>query len=193
MKLQQALHIATDIVNKLTPHCNTIHIAGSIRREKQEVKDIEIVCYPKKTVLNDLFGWDEGTSTDIDFQYTATKLGTIIKGNTEGRYMQIALPDGINLDLFMPQDYDYYRQLAIRTGSAEFSHKVIATTWLALGWVGTDKGLRRREDCENISIGGGKYKWKIVNQNGLHPPVWKSEEEFFEWLTLNWIEPNKRK
>ena len=47
MNLQQAQQIAERIKSELAPHCDRIEIAGSIRRKKPEVKDIEIVCIPK--------------------------------------------------------------------------------------------------------------------------------------------------
>lgn len=43
MKLEQALEIAEKVKALLAPHCERIEIAGSIRRKKPDVKDIEIV------------------------------------------------------------------------------------------------------------------------------------------------------
>lgn len=192
MELKTALPIASDLVKLLAPDCEKINIAGSCLREKNEVKDIEIVCLPKTTIMKDMFGWDEGVLLDFNFQKKVESLGKIIKGRAEGKYIQIELPKRINLDLFMPEENDYYRQLAIRTGSSDYSYKVIAHGWNVLGWVGTEKGLRRKEDCQKIIIGNGQYKWKIVNENGQLPPIWKSEEEFFEWIKIKWIEPRFR-
>lgn len=47
MKHTEAYQIATRIKAELQPHCERIEIAGSIRRNKPEVKDIEIVAIPK--------------------------------------------------------------------------------------------------------------------------------------------------
>jgi DNA polymerase/3'-5' exonuclease PolX len=47
MKYQEALKIAQETVELLRPHCERIEIAGSIRREKPEPNDIEIVAIPK--------------------------------------------------------------------------------------------------------------------------------------------------
>lgn len=47
MKHSTALVIAEKIKAQLAPHCDRIEIAGSIRRKKPEVKDIEIVVIPK--------------------------------------------------------------------------------------------------------------------------------------------------
>lgn len=192
MILSEALILAHTILHKLLPHCERIDIAGSIRRRKDEVGDIEIVCQPKKEVLKNLFGWDEGIITDLLFSKTVNELGVVIKGNTDGRMMQIELPEGIMLDLFMPEPYDYYRQLAIRTGSAEYSHKVIASGWLKLGWCGTKDGLRLQAECIKRNLPEGKVKWECTSSKPTLPPVWQSEEEFFTWLQVPFTPPQNR-
>ena len=116
--------------------------------------------------------------------------------------MQLYLVDvygKINLDLFMPEEYDFYRQYAIRTGSADWVSRFLATGWRKAGWVGTDAGLRRIEECENINEGKldghgvrMKPKWKCVVNSPTRPPFWKSEEEFFSFINLEYIEPKYR-
>ena len=184
--------IAVEICYKLQPFCEKINIAGSVRRNKQEPKDIEIICIPKKEVLKDMFGWDEGVIVDLQFQKEVEQLGETIKGKPDGKYMQIKLPQGIILDLFMPDDFDYYRQYAIRTGSADYSFKVIANGWKKKGWCGSDKGLRKISDCVETKTPDGKSKWKCVKANAELPPVWQSEEQFFEWLGIKYLPPNRR-
>lgn len=58
MKLIQAKDIAVKICTKLQPFCDKVNIAGSIRRLKPEVKDIEICVIPKKDIvtLDSIFG-----------------------------------------------------------------------------------------------------------------------------------------
>lgn len=46
MKHSEALAVAEALRDYLAPACVRIEIAGSIRREKPEVKDIELVCEP---------------------------------------------------------------------------------------------------------------------------------------------------
>ena len=43
----EAQAIAQEVVEQLRPHCERIVVAGSIRRKKSEVGDIEIVAIPK--------------------------------------------------------------------------------------------------------------------------------------------------
>jgi DNA polymerase/3'-5' exonuclease PolX len=190
--LPVAQKLAVDICYKLEPFCEKINIAGSIRRRKLQVKDIEIICIPKSEILKDMFGWDEGTIRTPLFGKAVIGLGKIIKGNTDGKYMQIELPEKINLDLFIPDQYDYYRQYAIRTGSADYSAKVIAVGWRKIGWCGSDKGLRKMSDCIESKTPDGKSKWKCVKQNAELPPVWKSEEDFFDWIKVKMLHPSLR-
>lgn len=194
MQYLKAKRIADKIVRLLSPDCDIIHIAGSIRRKKPDVKDIEIVCLPKKIPTDtDLFGGAGDYRVGADFPHTISVISAeIVKGHVNGRYMQIRLKgssptSAIMLDLFMPQPDDYYRQLAIRTGSADYSAAVLATAWRKNGWVGTAQGLRRMDDCEKSTSG-----WKIVNEKGDRPPVWKSEEEFFKWLGIEYTAPENR-
>ena len=46
MELSKARDIADQVIERLRPHCERVQIAGSIRRGKERVKDIEIVASP---------------------------------------------------------------------------------------------------------------------------------------------------
>lgn len=189
MELNHATQIAKRIVEMLAPQCVKINVAGSIRRLRSQVKDIEIVCIPKKEfVQTDLFGggnWIVHPRFEKALFYFKQK---IIKGNVHGRYMQMTLNNGgATMDLFMPQPHDYYRQLAIRTGSSEYSHLVIAHAWKKKCWVGTADGLRLEHDCVMRNDA-----WICINKNPTLPPVWQSEEEFYDWIGVPWQHPKYR-
>jgi DNA polymerase/3'-5' exonuclease PolX len=196
MKLIQAHEIAESIGKRIQPFTDRWHIAGSIRREKSEVKDIEIVCQPIYVDgAQGSFFADTVAEKVINHNYVliAKSLGRVIKGKPDGRYMQIELPQRINLDLFMPEPDDYYRQLAIRTGSADYARHTIAVGWKRIGWCGSDMGLRRISDCkEEYDAATDKRRWKCVNPNAERPPAWKSEKEFFDWLGVPYIMPKLR-
>lgn len=189
MQYSQAKQLADRIVDLFTPHCDIIHIAGSIRREKKEVKDIEIVCLPKKKFIQtDLLGGGYLKCTKGFTDALQTIQQQIIKGNPEGRYMQMIIKGGATLDLFTPQKDDFYRQLAIRTGSAEYSAFVIANGWKRKGWCGTHDGLRLQQEC----ILTKSNNWVCEKKNPALPPVWQSEQEFFCWLGVEYVHPSKR-
>lgn len=196
MQLKDAQAIAVSVGNTLLPYCDRLNIAGSIRRRKPEVKDIEIVCLPKQIEQGQASMFDTGplpTIVNPEFSQLVMSLGEVVKGKPDGKYMQIKLSAGIVLDLFMPDTFDYYRQYAIRTGSADYSAKIIAGGWKKLGWCGSDQGLRRTRDCIEIKDGNsGKSKWKCVTVNAEKPPVWDSEEAFFAWLQVPYLKPEQR-
>src|SRR5574340_1021968 len=192
MLLKPAQNIAIALCYKMQPHCEEIHIAGSVRRLEPEVKDVEIICVPVIEKMKDLFGKETGMARSREFIDVVNDLGKIIKGNAFGKYMKIELPEGIMLDLFIPDDFDFYRQYAIRTGSADYSSRVIASAWKKKGWCGSDKGLRKIKDCVEMKGTDGKSKWKCVNKNAETPPVWKSEADFFNWIGVPIVHPSKR-
>lgn len=190
MILQEAQPIAERILSALLPysHEGRCHIAGSVRRQKPEVKDIEIMFQPRISYNHDLLGAQINHHRSVIAVMEIRKLGKLLSGKpNDGRYCKIELPEGINLDLFMPEPYDYYRMFAIRTGSADFSHKVIANGWLKKGWVGTEFGLRKAEQCYQHVAESGSKKWICSASYPTHPPEWQSEEEFFQWLGIDYI------
>lgn len=194
MQYPDAIIIAENIRQQLAPHCEPqrCFIAGSIRRKKADIGDVEIVCLPKKEQVKDLFENVIATSCSLSFKKTINEFGKWIKGTTDGRMMQIELPyDGLMLDLFMPQPKDFFRQLVIRTGSREYSQHIIATGWRKLGWVGTTDGLRLQEQCVETFV-SDKSKWKCAVSNPTLPPAWQDEREFFDWLGVPFLVPEKR-
>jgi DNA polymerase/3'-5' exonuclease PolX len=119
MKARYPLEIAEQIaarhIERLSPFCERIEIAGSIRRRKAEVGDIEIVAQP--LTLLDMFGQQAGYQA-LALPYRAIKNGE--------RYKQYALPEGINLDLFIvlpPAQWGVI--FALRTGGAKFSQQLV--------------------------------------------------------------------
>jgi DNA polymerase/3'-5' exonuclease PolX len=120
LPLADARKLAEAIVSRLSGYCQRIEIAGSIRRCKPEVGDIEIVALP--LFDRDMFGAiSENHLLDgVDW----LKFGKVIKNGH--KYKQIELHEGPNLDLFIvtpPAQWGV--QFLIRTGSADFSHRFV--------------------------------------------------------------------
>lgn len=125
MKIKMYLHtakiIAKAALQALEPYCIRIEIAGSIRREKEIVGDIEIVCIPKPYETG-LF--TSGIASVVN-QWEKVK-GELEYGKS--KYTQRVLPGKltgfddkrITLDLFFAEPGNWGTILAIRTGSAEY-------------------------------------------------------------------------
>lgn len=136
MEYQKALLIAEKIKLMLVPYCERVEIAGSIRRKKPEVKDIEIVAIPKPY---DTGLFENGIASVVN-QWQK------VKGDLPCKYTQRILPDGIKLDLFFATKENWGYVFAIRTGSADYSHQVLATEWVKKGYKGIDGYLTRDEN-----------------------------------------------
>jgi len=158
--LALAENIAQDIVESLRTHCERIEIAGSIRRKKETVKDIEIVAIPKPYETG-LF--ENGIASVVNRWEK-------VRGELPCKYTKRILPEGIKLDLFFAEPGNWGLIFAIRTGSAEFSHKVLATTW-----------VRRGFKSENGFLQMGGVRYEILEENDL-----------FALLDIPFIEPENR-
>lgn len=168
MHYSQAMPIAQTILEKLSKSCQKIEIAGSIRRKRSEVGDIEICAIPI-VHAGGLFG--DFILRDTDFINTVTSLGRIVKGHPEtGKYIQIELLERIKLDLFVARPENWGLIFAIRTGSANYSHDVLAKGW---------------KRCGYTSING------MLTKGGRQVPV-TNEKILFELIGLPWLDPIHR-
>lgn len=161
----EAHAMALDVLEQLRPHCVRAEIAGSIRRKKDLVGDIEIVAIPKPYSMGGLFN-DNGIATVVN-QWEKVR-GDMEYGKT--RYTRRILPGGIELDLFFAQDDNWGMTFALRTGSADYSFKVLATTWVSMGYKSVEGYLMR---------------------DGKQYPI-REEIDLFELLNLRYVEPEKR-
>lgn len=121
--LLDAQAIAQRICSELQPFCERVAIAGSIRRRKPLVGDIEIVAAPKTYLPKNLFGEPLPPLSRLD-DFDFSPLGRVVKGGS--RYKQLELAEGMSLDLFIvipPAQWGVIYM--IRTGSAEFSHRMV--------------------------------------------------------------------
>src|SRR3990167_4394329 len=160
---KEAKTIADKLVMLLSPHCFRIEIAGSIRREKDIVGDVEIVCIPKPYQT----GLFQDGIAEIVNQWQKVK-GELEYGKT--KYTQRILPEGIKLDLLFAEEGNWGNILLIRTGDWEFSKKFMGVLLPQNGY--------KQED------GFLKYNEKIV--------FCTEEKELFLRAGIKYIEPKNR-
>lgn len=126
MELLRARSIAERWVGRLAPYCERINVAGSIRRKRPKVGDIEIVCIPKIiTVPNGLF--DKKAIRDPGFVGALEDVLRLKGDSLVGKYMQYNLPEGIKLDLFTATEANWGTILLIRTGDRDYSKYFMGT------------------------------------------------------------------
>ena len=182
MKLDRAQQFAAAIVGRLSPHCDRIAVGGSVRRQRPEVGDIEVVAIPATVPgVPSLFGAGP-LVRDQRFVEIVDSWGHVKGDALAGRYMQriitaedldIEGEDSIALDLFVADVDNFGHILAIRTGSAEYSRQVLAGGWVRAGYRSRDGYLR-------ADLGTGD----IV-------PV-REERDLFELIGIPWAEPEMR-
>jgi len=160
MDLQQALRITERIKADLSPHCHRIEIAGSIRRKKPQVKDIELVCISKPY---DVGLFESGIATVVNKWKK-------VKGELPCKYTQRILPEGIKLDLFFAEPGNWGLIYAMRTGSAEYSHKVLGVGWVKRGY-------------------HSKEGWLNKNGKDIACP---EEEDLYRIIGIPWVAPEGR-
>ena len=101
MPLAAARLIAGAVMAELAPRCSRCEVAGSIRREKPDIGDVELVAIPLPKI--DLFGATVGGETLLDSlldRLCGEGRLERIKGGEKYAQFRI-VKAGINLDLFM--------------------------------------------------------------------------------------------
>lgn len=166
--LADAERVAHDVLRALAPWCSRIQIAGSIRRQKAHVKDIEIVAIPK-LVPDGLFG-DERLAVQ-ELRDAALLLGKRSKAGDKMVQVENVLGSGITVDLFMTTPpATWGAQLAIRTGPAPYS-EMLVTRIKNRGW-----------RCLDLQVTDGRGT--IVRTD--------TEEEFFAAARVEFTAPEHR-
>lgn len=202
MPLAQAEAIANQWLSKLEPLCHRVAVAGSIRRRKDEVGDIEICAVPHpagafalQVLLNapeptallgregleerkgvrrgDLPAWTKAKAMELAQQH---RRPVRVKGGYPGKYVQLALPEGTCLDLFMPDAPAWGLVYTIRTGSAEFS--------AALASLSKRKGYIWHE--------GRVYRRGPGDKPEGQPFDLPEEQDVFRFFGVRWVEPEER-
>ena len=170
MELEKAKMIAEKIKAVLEASCQKVTIAGSIRRQKPEVGDIELLAIPKYVDGVDIL--DAKIKTMIHFDmlgYRLNKLGSKVYGPKNK--LLVHLPSGSGVDIFSTDAKCWPVALVVRTGG-KTTNKRIATAAL-------------RKGCRFHAYGRG-----FTTPNG--EIICHSEREVFEAVGLPYLEPWER-
>lgn len=179
MDLNTATQYANEFMQLIAAGCDHIQIAGSIRRQKPEVKDIEIVAVEKKfDVLGyDIFG-NRTPATDTHYSHLKDVLHTLVGEKfdydpnlkRDGDKYKRFVYRGMAADLFIAEPDNLGNILAIRTGNAEFSRALVTQRsqgGLMPSW------LRQKDG----------YLW-----NGNSRLTCRTEAEFFTAIGIPFVE-----
>lgn len=181
LALPMAAFIAQSLVNLLSPACARIEIAGSIRRRRPEVGDIEIIAQPLQrletfTPAGELFptsGWRNLLDARLDELIAVDAVRKHPFDPKWGeKYRKLWQPDiGAQIDLFiLTPPAEWGPALVVRTGPADFSREMVTAL----------RGRRMR--CEHLAI---------QTFDGEHVPC-PDEHAFFELCGRPYVAPERR-
>lgn len=179
---EDAVPVALALVEILKPFCERIEIAGSLRRCKETVGDIELLFIPRfENRQMDMF-----SSEPVDL--AGEKLnellaqGVIAKRQAEsgsftwGKLNKLAVhvESGIPVDFFCePDAADWPRSITIRTGLKEFN-------------------VRLMESAPRHGHKAHAYGEALHKIPGGERVIARTEQEFIELCGLEYTEPNSR-
>jgi len=150
MKLEEAESIANEVVNLLNLLCERIEIAGSIRRGKSEINDIDIVLLPKP----------QFTSKGI--QYKLENAGA--KAELGGKKMLKMFYKEKQVDIYIAERQNFEVLFLIRTGSALHNQMLCQKALnkglkmnFTLGLINKDKNVVANTEKEILENLLGKY------------------------------------
>ena len=162
------LGYAYGLIRIIAPHCERVEIAGSLRRKRAEVGDVEIVCVPKS--VGDMFG--NNYRFAIQVRHAIEKAGFKIESG--GDHYIKAERNGVQHDIFLTSPEQWGVIFTIRTGDAEFSRRLV-TPKNKGGWL---------PSCFNVKDG------RVWAGNEVQETP--EEKDFFKLAGLPWLEPEKR-
>ena len=170
MELEKARAIAEELKRLLEPDCERVAIAGSIRRRKSDVGDIELLCIPKYDGLADMLDRELQTllfGGVLDFRLN--KRGSRVYGPKNK--LMVHVPSGIGVDIFSTTEECWPVALAVRTGGKDTNMHIASAA--------LEKGYRFHAYGSGFSTPHGEI-------------VCRSEQEVFEAVGLSYRQPWER-
>jgi DNA polymerase (family 10) len=175
--------VADLLVAHLAPYSRRIQVAGSIRRQKPMVGDVELLAIPDVVTLRNLLGevtseldtLDQGIQRLIEAGFLAYRLNRA--GHRAGygpkNKLLLHVPSGIPVDVFCTTEERWAMSLVIRTGPAELNKRLAA--------VAQAHGMKAHAYGEGFTLADGSAL------------ACKSEEEVFAAVGWPYLPPEERK
>ena len=180
----EAISVARDICAALLPVAERLIVAGSLRRRKPDVGDVEILYVPRfETEQADMFSTREANLVNRALDQLLWA-GTIQKRpNVNGAFSwgdknKLAIhASGIPVDFFEATNLNWFNYLVCRTGGSENNIRIAAAAQ-ARGW-------KWNPYANGFSRGG-----PLAGESNFHAVG--SEREVFEFVGLPYLEPWER-
>ena len=150
MKLSDGQKLAEEILKILHPFCEKVAIAGSIRRHKAEVHDVDLVLIPKPLV--DIVG------------ILQSKLGAKVE-KRGSRIISLKIND-VGVDLNLATKESFVPLLLFRTGSWQHNMK-LASKAKRLGLKFSPYGVFKNGKRVDDNTGEGIFK--VLGEDYISP------------------------
>ncbi|MBU2527653.1 MAG: hypothetical protein KKC03_13740 [Bacteroidetes bacterium] len=162
--------IAEKLKERLQVCCSRIEIAGSIRRRKPEVGDIELLCVPRFADGVDQLDRELGALfIQGVLTYRRNKRGSAVYGPKNK--LLLHRESGIGVDVFSTTEECWPVALVVRTGGQETNKRI--------AWAALCKGWRFHAYGSGFSTPDGEV-------------VCRSERDVFEAVGLLYFPPEER-
>lgn len=178
---EKAMPVADELVELLKPCCKRIAIAGSLRRLKPMVGDIEILFVPRTATRPDgLFDQRivsvageviDQKLKDGFFAKRPSKTGVFTWG--ESNKLAVHTASGIPVDLFSVPEENWWVSLVVRTGSKETN-------------------LRLTTGANKLNRTLHAYGYGVTNRMTNETTAATSEQHVFELCGVPFLEPKDR-
>lgn len=124
ISLERAEKIAEAVVKRLRPYCKRIEVAGSVRRKKPWVNDVDLVLIP-----SDLWNLHHEIMGLGQMRMSGSKIMRVMVGSTQ-------------VDIYVASEETFATLLLIRTGSAESN--------MRLAWLAKKRGWRLKASGDGL-------------------------------------------
>lgn len=187
--IADALRAAQELCEMLDPVCERLIIAGSIRRKRPDVGDIELVYVPKFCIapdISDLFSTKTHNMADtviagMEKARTLSRRVNVLGKTAFGEKIKLMVhpESGIPVDLFATTIESWWNYLVCRTGPADSNTRIcVAAQQRGWKWAPYSPGFTRYVTGED-----GEIETRAMD----------SEQAVFEFVGLPYFEPEDRK
>ena len=195
--------LAWELQAILSQACHRIVVAGSIRRGAPEVSDIELVAIPKvetvETGAVDLFKNPEVEEYNMLWKAIDAFAPNYVKGEEADKSRSLLWPlrrkgefaGDVKVDVFTATQANWGLILAIRTGPAEFSKRLV--TALARSNRPSHGGFIRNADGVRPKwVSGGVPYWDDAQKEAMPKVEAREERDVFDLARIQMLPANAR-
>lgn len=153
-----AQNTAERFINLIKPFCKRAEIAGSLRRGKSEIGDVDIVIERDKWLLDSYLL--KACEKDGIYKHPGYKNGP--------KYKQVRF-EGIKFELYFATKENWGLIFLIRTGPADFSKNMLSK-WKTVSNGGESRnGMLYTGDNKAVSVYQEVDFFKLINQVYIEP------------------------